>query len=166
MTNDKIQMTKHMNLRSLLVYLAVCAVFFVCLNCERAYGAEREKKVKWVKSKYGLKALIELSKTRGKMVKDLKDESKNYDKVKTAIESDSLKKGETVHDVRRRYGDPVIILSEDEVSGATRWVYKPYQSTYFKGEKAYLFFDGEGALTEWRLLDQEGKSPFSGLLGG
>ena len=93
------------------------AVFLILLFCcaaantsEAAAKAQKTKKVKYVKSKYGLKALIELSKARAAMIKELEGDTKNYDKVKNAVSRNALDKGESCEKIRKTYGEPVIIL--------------------------------------------------------
>ena len=119
---------------------------------EKSLG--KEKKVKWVKSKYGLKALIDLAAGRGEMVKEYRKETINYDKVKKAIEGNNvLKDGEEAFHLKKRYGEPVVILSGDRTT-PTKWVYKPAHATFFSGEKAYLIFDENEKLIDWKLLQQ------------
>jgi len=121
-----------------------------------AGNARADKKVKWVKSPTGVSSLMTLSKDMGKMKRQLKKETRDYDDIKEAIVGLDLKKGEASDDIERRYGSPAITLREAD-GGGVKWVYKPASSSYFEGEKAYLFFDGEGRLVKWEIVEQDNK---------
>ncbi|MEA3489840.1 MAG: hypothetical protein U9R44_05845 [Candidatus Omnitrophota bacterium] len=140
---------------------AVRTVFFVLglfvffSAGDEAVARERNtggrKKVKWVKSKTGLKSLMTLSKDRGGMIKEYKDETKVHGKIKRAIDRHELKEGEDAARIVKKYGEPVIVLAEED-SGLSRWVYKPGMESYFGGEKAYLFFDKNEKLLRWEVV--------------
>ena len=110
-------------------------------------GAKKTKKVKYVKSKGGLKNLINFSRSRKGMIKELNSETKSYQNIKEAIESGGLEKGMDAESLRERYGNPVIVLP-DEIKGV-EWIYKQGKESYFTGEKIYLRFDEDDKLSEW-----------------
>ncbi|MFC1479862.1 hypothetical protein ACFL5Y_00220 [Candidatus Omnitrophota bacterium] len=116
---------------------------------------DKKKPVKWVKSKYGVKALMKLSKDRGKMVKEYKQETENYKKVEKAIARGQLAKGESATRIEKRYGAPVITFT-DAKNKTRQWVYKPGNLSFFSGEKIYLIFDNEDKLIEWKLPQHGG----------
>lgn len=132
---------------SVLVFLGMTANF--ALAGEKGM---RAKKVKWVKSKDGLKALIELSKSMGKSAEQLKEETRNYDRARKAASEGELKKGETVSRVAKTLGEPVVILSCEDTK-AVKWVYKPGNATFFDYKKVYLNFDENGELVDWKVVD-------------
>lgn len=100
-----------------------------------------------------LKALIEVGKSQAQIAKALKEETKNYDKVKNAILSQKLKEGMPADRIRKKYGDPIIEIY-DEKKNANKWLYMPATSTHFKGEKLYLFMDQEDNLVGWRIIEE------------
>jgi len=77
-------------------------------------------------------------------------ETRNYDKCKEFITGNKIVAGLLKEDVKRYCGDPV-----SRVDDGKRWVYKPSDSSFFEGEKIYLFFDGEGILQDWQQIYQE-----------
>jgi len=98
-----------------------------------------KKKVKWVKSKGGLKALIALSKSNKKMARILKDETENYDKTVKAIGRETLKAGDPASEVKNLVGEPVLIM-EGADPGAVEWLYKPSNVTFFFQRKGLSYF--------------------------
>ncbi|MDP8299022.1 MAG: hypothetical protein P9L88_03885 [Candidatus Tantalella remota] len=130
--------------------LAVCAGDAVC--AEKA-----KKKVKWVKSKTGLKSLIMLSKDRGDMVQSYKKETERHRKLKKAIDHHELKVGEHASKILKKYGPPVITYKEE---GGTRekWAYKPGKETFLNTEKVYLIFDENETLLEWDVIPLKEKA--------
>ncbi len=132
---------------------------FLCFICGNvlAKGRSRdtgEKKVKWVKSKHGLEALIDFSKDRGRMIEDYNDETHNYVAVMEAFLDGQLVKGTSKDEVRKRFGSPVIELP-DRGGASEEWVYKPAAVSFFDKEKIYLIFDKEGNLSEWETIHPE-----------
>jgi len=104
------------------------------------------------------KNLLALSSSQSKMARETKIERRNYLRVNKAIERKKLKKGTLAKVVRRRYGEPVVIVFQksDKLS---RWVYKAYNTTFFLGDKAYLFFDEDDKLVGWEKVFQKKKEP-------
>lgn len=100
-----------------------------------------------------LRTLMEVGKSQETIAKALKEETKNYNKVKKAIISGELKEGMPAEKVRKNYGEPVIEIY-DEKKNADKWLYIPATSTHFEGEKLYLFVDREGKLVGWQLVPQ------------
>jgi len=124
-----------------------CAEVVDIKKTDGSEGIKKTKKVKHVKSKGGLKKLINFSRSRKKMIEELNSETKSYRNVKEAIASGGLVKGMDAANLRERYGNPVIVLP-DEVKGE-QWVYKEGKESYFTGEKIYLKFDKDDKLAEW-----------------
>ncbi|MFH1395168.1 MAG: hypothetical protein ABIH09_03330 [Candidatus Omnitrophota bacterium] len=107
-----------------------------------------EKKVKYVKSKDGVKALMAFARTRGNMVKELNDETENYENIDKAITEGVLEKGKSALSIEKKYGKPVIALTEDK-GKQKEWIYKKSKDSYFTGPKIYLFFDEQEKLVSW-----------------
>ncbi len=133
----------------------MCLVFLSSFFIENLIAREtktssrtQEPKKKWVKSKDGLKALMELSKDRAKMAEEYDTETDNYNNALKAIDKDSLPEGLSAEDVRNKLGEPVIVLSEPD-GERTRWVYKNGAADYSSSEKVYLFFDKNEKLINW-----------------
>ena len=95
-----------------------------------------------------------MSGDRQKMTRVLVDETKNYEAAKTTISRGNIKPGDSSVSVRKSCGEPVLIL-DDGKDGSKRWVYKPMASTYFAGEKIYLFFDPQDKLVKWETLENK-----------
>ncbi|MBD3379305.1 MAG: hypothetical protein GF408_02465 [Candidatus Omnitrophica bacterium] len=106
------------------------------------------KKKKWVKSKHGVGALMELSGDRGKMEREYREETRSFKEVKKAVEHEALRKGAAAFEVKKDFGEPVVEIP-GEKAGEVRWVYKAASSDFFTGEKVYLIFGPEGKLIEW-----------------
>ncbi|MGB2599768.1 MAG: hypothetical protein WBD04_02695 [Candidatus Omnitrophota bacterium] len=141
------------------VALILTCVFLSCAVTVST-AAERKKaqskKVKYVKSKYGVKALIELGKSMGDMAEELKQDTKNYRKVTKAIDHETIKKGESASKVEKAFGEPVIILS-NEKEKVTKWIYKPGNVTFFENKKVYLIFDEDNKLADWITMNGKGQ---------
>ncbi|MBF0216544.1 MAG: hypothetical protein HQL30_06070 [Candidatus Omnitrophica bacterium] len=105
-----------------------------------------KKNIKWTRSKYGLGALIDLSKDRNEMIKVYNEDTKRYKKLNAAIQAGTLKKGDNADKARIEVGEPVVIMPSGETE---EWIYKPGYSTFFGKEKIYLRFDGEKRLAGW-----------------
>jgi len=108
----------------------------------------KTKKVKYKKIKGGLKNLLNFARSRKSMVKELNQETENYENIKKAIKKERLEKGMSTSRVQKKYGKGVIILSDDK--NAEVWVYKKGTESHFTLEKIYLNFDAEGKLIDWR----------------
>jgi len=128
------------------VYLALILLIMTCL-CD---VGEVYAKKKWVKSKYGLKALMALSSDRGKMVKELNRETKSYNNILKAIENGDVGIGDTSAQVLKEAGEPALIM-DGPGPGFEDWIYKPGYADNFSKEKIYLTFDSDDKLVEWRI---------------
>jgi len=120
---------------------------------QKASKKKRSKKVKYVKSKGAVKSLLNFSRSRSAMIKELKRETKSYKNIKKAVNGNRLKNGSKDFAIKKRYGKPTIILEENDGKGE-RWVYKDAKGSYFKGDKIYLDFDEDGKLSEWREVEK------------
>lgn len=101
-----------------------------------------------------LKTLIELGKSQTAIAKALKEETKNYNKIKKAIIQEELEEGIEAEKIRKKYGEPIIDIF-DKKKNAYKWLYMPATSTHFEGEKLYLFVDKEDKLVGWQLVEQQ-----------
>ena len=98
----------------------------------------------------GLGTLIELGKSQAEMQKQYARETKAFEAVKRAIEAGMVKKGMNKAMVLAKYGEPVVMV--DDLDGKREdWIYKPAESSFFKGIRATLFFTAEGVLDEAKL---------------
>ena len=101
----------------------------------------------------GLGTLIELGKSQAEMQKQYAQETRAFEAVKRAIESGTIKKGMDRASVLAKYGEPVVMV--DDLDGKREdWIYKPAESSFFKGIRATLFFTAEGALDEAKLEEE------------
>ena len=79
-------------------------------------------------------------------------ETENFQRVKAHIQDKTLEAGMSTKQALKKFGDPVIVIDEDD---RIKWAYKPAESDWFGGEKAYLFFDREGKLVSWEYHKQQ-----------
>jgi hypothetical protein len=100
-----------------------------------------------------LRTLINLGKNQERIAKELKKETKNYDKLKEAILEEKLEEGISSEKIEKKYGEPIIDIF-DKKRNVYKWLYMPATSTHFKGEKLYLYIDEEGTLVGWQLVEQ------------
>ena len=145
-------MTVACRIKKITVF-AIGLVLFICIVSDLTIVSAREsrrKRKKSGRSKSGLKSLIQFSKDRNAMVKEYNMETKNYDRIREAVDQGYLDKGESASRIKSRYGEPVIILP-DTKENITKWVYKPASATYFSDEKVYLIFDENDEFVEWKV---------------
>ncbi len=138
-----------------LIKLILCA-FFLSMWALGSLAAEEEagkEKVKWVKSKTGVKSLMTFAKDRDAMIKEYGEETSDYGKIKSAIDNGHLEVGEEAERIAKKYGDPIVAI-EESGGDIVRWVYKPGDETYFKGSKVYLFFDQTERLMDWQEINK------------
>ena len=101
-----------------------------------------------------LSTLIEIARSQKEIAKDSRRETKNFEKVKKAIERKILTKGTSKKTIKRQYGEPVIGFDKKAGQKET-WIYKSAASTFFEGEKIYLIFDDDGNLEEIKVVNQK-----------
>ena len=117
-------------------------IFIVLLSTSRAYGGE-------------LSTLIAIGESQESMQKALDKETKVYNSIKRALEKGKIKKGDSGDKIRKRYGEPVVILADKNY--AEKWVYKPGYADWFNGVKIYLFFNDEKELAGIRMMTVSSK---------
>jgi len=101
----------------------------------------------------GLGTLIELGKSQAEIQKQYARETKAFEVVKRAIETGMIKKGMDKAAVLAKYGEPVVVV--DDLDGKRAdWIYKPAESSFFKGVRATLFFTAEGVLDEAKVEER------------
>ncbi|MGB2631085.1 MAG: hypothetical protein WBD24_02275 [Candidatus Omnitrophota bacterium] len=151
------------------MFIVVLTFVLVFCSVPGSLRSQEEKKstsskVKYVKSKHGVRALIKLGKSQASMAKEVERQTRNYNKVLEAINDGDLKKGQTASSVQKAVGEPVIILSR-EGQEVVKWVYKPGNVTFFEDEKVYLMFDKNDELVDWKVL-QGKKEPGTEAMKG
>jgi len=112
---------------------------------------KKEKKIKYVKPKGWLGHLMQIGKARGDMEEELKKETESYRKIKKAIDQEHIKENERGQVISEKFGAPSIKLVENDKIH-TRWVYKQGETSYFEGEKIYLFFNENNKLAGWEII--------------
>jgi len=127
-------------------------LYFSCVFVPNAESKEPKKKVRYVKSKDGLRTLMAMSSDRGKMIREFNNDTKSFEKILKAISDSRIKKGDIADKIKKKYGEPVVIVPEDESGTLSRWVYKPGTESFFEGNKAYLIFDQEGHLEKFEVI--------------
>ncbi len=122
-------------------YRILCAaVSIIAFWCTSAYSAD-------------LKTLMEIGASQADIAKTLQQETKIYNGVKSAMDAGTIKKGMAADTIRKKYGEPIISI-HDKKRDADKWLYMPAESTHFKGEKIFLYFDKENKLIEWEKVMQ------------
>lgn len=101
----------------------------------------------------GLGTLIEMGKSQADIQKQYEDETKAFEKVKNAVASGAISKGQTKDSIRAKYGDPVVSV-RDADGNHEIWAYKPASSSFFKGIRAELVFTKEGILDAIRMEER------------
>ena len=94
--------------------------------------------------------LIGLGQNEKLKARAIKQETENFHKVKRYIIEGKIKKGITKEAASKKFGQPVVILSENS---GQEWIYKPGQASWLEGEKIYLYFNESGMLEEWECVD-------------
>ncbi|MFH0763411.1 MAG: hypothetical protein V1927_00200 [Candidatus Omnitrophota bacterium] len=102
----------------------------------------------------GLDTLIAVARSQGEIQKEYSEETRGFERARENIDNGTIKKGQSKDEVRRRLGEPVVIL-QDSFTDREKWVYKPAKSDFFKGIKLYLFFDKDGLLDETVTVGRE-----------
>ena len=133
-------------LRKFTIALMIC-VFLISAS---APCSQAKQKKKWVKSPDGVKTLMELSKDMGAMKKEVKHDTRNYDKVKRDVENGKLEVGQTADNILKKYGTPVYTLS-DPGQGKETWVYKVGTEPVKTKNKVYLVFSLDSTLISWNM---------------
>ncbi|MDD5428268.1 MAG: hypothetical protein PHI58_03405 [Candidatus Omnitrophica bacterium] len=113
----------------ILVFLLVCA------NCEAGLGELRK-----------------IAAAQADAQREYKEETKAFERVKNAIDSGYIKKGQTKKEIKDRYGEPVVNTRETETR-RDKWIYKPASSSFFSGVKIYLYFDRDDKLDEIKVVE-------------
>jgi hypothetical protein len=80
----------------------------------------------------------------------IKQETENFHNLKRYIIEEKIQKGITKEAASKKFGQPVVILSENR---GQEWIYKPGQASWLGGEKIYLYFNESGTLEEWECVD-------------
>ena len=96
-------------------------------------------------SKGGLSTLMAIGNNQKQMEKALKQETKIYEAIKKGIEKDKIVEGVTQDFILKKYGEPVVVITEE---GMAKWLYKPGYATHFDNIKIYLLFDADGMLQQ------------------
>ena len=115
--------------------LLACIIFFASVSFCRAEG---------------LGVLIEVARSQAEIKKQYDEETRNFEKIKKAIESGVIRKGQTRSDIQARYDKPVVAI-KDLDGKREDCIYKPGASSFFKGIRATLIFTEEGVLDEARI---------------
>jgi hypothetical protein len=101
----------------------------------------------------GLGTLIDLGRSQAEMQKQYACETKAFKVVKKAIETYTIKKGMNKDSILAKYGEPIVIVSDADGKHED-WIYKPAESSFFKGIRATLFFTAEGVLDDAKLEER------------
>lgn len=121
--------------------IRVAAILCLCLLIATCCFAE------------GLDTLIEVGKSQGEIQQQYSAETRTFDNVKKAIMSGAIKKGLTKSDIESRYGEPVVAI-KDADGIHEDWIYKPAESSFFKGVRATLFFTQDGMLSDMKIEEK------------
>jgi len=128
-----------MGLKSELFRLSLITILIFTYGCA---GLSQKKDT--------LKMLIQLGRNDKLKQRALNQETKNFKRVKNYIDSNKIKMGISTKSAIKRFGEPVVVLSETE---GERWAYKPSDADWIGGEKIYLIFDEESSLSDWECVD-------------
>jgi hypothetical protein len=118
--------------------LYILIIFIVCCFCVPAFAGGELVKLKGIGDSLML------------MDKANKEEDNSYQKAKDFINGQDIKEGLSTDYLISRCGKPVA-----KADNNSRWVYKPSSSTFFRGEKIYLYLDHENRLKSWEQIKEE-----------
>jgi hypothetical protein len=98
----------------------------------------------------GVRLLAQLGKNDKAKQRAERQETLNFQRVKTCLDKNKMKKGISSRQAIKRFGEPVVVLAETK---GEKWIYKSSGVDWLGGEKIYLFFDREGRLTGWEYIN-------------
>jgi len=101
----------------------------------------------------GLDTLIEMGKSQAEIQKEYTDETRAFENVKKAIESGAIKRRQTKKSILDSYGESVVVV-KDRDGIREDWIYKPAESSFFKGIRATLIFTEDGMLDEAKIEER------------
>jgi hypothetical protein len=141
-----------------IVLMVVCCLliggaYSEAKRAKRPSDASKPKKIKYVKVPDGLKTIMALNKSNGKMLDEAKGETVNFDRARKAVEYGNLNIGATSDEVVEQVGHPVVKVN-DEQTNTVQWVYKPGTSSFFEKYKISLIFDSNGILIGWKVPEK------------
>ena len=96
--------------------------------------------------------LMSIAKAQADAQKQYKEETRAFESVKKDINKGLIKKGQSKKEIKKRYGEPVVNTIESD-TGREKWIYKPAESSFFSGIKAYLYFDKNDNLDEVKIVE-------------
>ena len=100
----------------------------------------------------GLGELMSIARAQKDAQKAYSDETKAFEKVKSAVDKGSIKKGDPKKSIGDRYGEPVVSIIDSNTK-REKWIYKPASSSFFAGVKVYLYFDKDDKLDEVKIVE-------------
>ena len=96
--------------------------------------------------------LMDIARAQKDAQRSYADETKTFNRVKAAIDSGAIKKGVPEKEIKSRYGEPVVNIT-NSATGRGKWIYKPAKSSFFSGIKIYLIFDKDKNLDEIKVVE-------------
>jgi len=102
-----------------------------------------------------LSELAEFGENQSEAQKALNEETIRFEKVRRAIETGLIKKGQPQKSIAKRYGRPVIIIGDKNYP--EKWVYKAGDASWFEGVKIYLLFDGDKKISGVKIINSSGR---------
>lgn len=100
----------------------------------------------------GLGELMDIARSQKDAQATYAQETRDFERVKEAIDKGAIKKGQSKKEIQNRYGEPVVSIPEYG-TGREKWIYKPAKSSFFSGVKAYLYFDKDNNLDEIKIVE-------------
>ena len=100
----------------------------------------------------GLGELRAIAASQADAQKAYAEETKAFERVKAAVQSGEIAKGESKEEIIKRYGEPVVNTAEFKTD-RDKWIYKPARSSFFSGAKVYLYFGKDDKLDEIKITE-------------
>jgi hypothetical protein len=100
----------------------------------------------------GLGELRAIAASQADAQREYQEETRTFERVKSAIDSGEIKKGQSKKEIKDRYGESVVNTIESE-TGREKWIYKPAKSSFFEGIRIYLYFDKNNNLDEIKIVE-------------
>ena len=100
----------------------------------------------------GISELMDIARAQKDAQNAYSEETKAFERIKSAIDSGAVKKGQPAKEIEGCYGEPVVSIN-DSRTGRTKWIYKPAKSSFFSGIRVYLYFDKDNNLDEIKAVE-------------
>ncbi|HDZ76816.1 MAG TPA: hypothetical protein ENH41_01875 [Candidatus Omnitrophica bacterium] len=122
-------------IRNIIFLFLACFLFSGCFRRDRAQAID---------------TLEALAAERDVQDKIIELDRKNFNSLKKAVKDDTIKAGLSELDIKKLYGEPILIKDSD-ISQADKVLIFTEPLKYFNTEKVYLYFSEDEKLVSWQI---------------